>query len=288
MWEESAEREYTVPVSSKVPEGHPVQSQITLTLNASCLRHAPKRGGEPVALMDIPEFVSQEFGLRGIQLPVDLIRGRTLRQMEELRHNADKAGCPLLVLSQDEPIDLGAGSDGTEGVARIAALGSAARHLGCGHVAIRTTTSPDRTDAVIANAKRAIDLLRKSDVGLLMRSGGETMPDPTGLADIIRRIGGFHIGAMPSFQDAHASGDLGGAIRLLAPYSHLVEATIIGFGKAGHDKWDLGEAVEALRGVGYMSLLSIDWRGTKGDWVATVHKAKSELLAAIGREEQVA
>lgn len=265
-----------------------MQSQITLTLNATCLLQPPRRGGAPVALMDIPEFVTQEFGLRGIQLPVELIRGRTLREMEDLRHNADKAGCPLLVLSQDDPIDLGAGTDCAEGVARIGALGSAARHLGCSHVAIRTAATPARMDAVIASAKRAIDLLRKSDVGLLMRSGRDTMPDPTGLADVIRRIGGFHIGAMPSFQDAHASGDLGGAIRLLAPYSHMVEATIIGFGKSGHDKWDLGEAVEALRGVGYMSLLSIDWRGTKGDWVAAVHKAKSELLAAIGREEQVA
>ena len=265
-----------------------MQSQITLTLNASCLRQAPKRGGAPVPLMDIPEFVSQEFGLRGIQLPVDLIRGRTLREMEDLRHNADKAGCPLLVLSQDEPIDLGASTDGTDGIARIAALGSAARHLGCGHVAIRTSATPERLDAVIASAKRAIDMLRKNDVGLLLRSGHETMPDPSGLADIIRRIGGFHIGAMPSFADSHGSGDMAGAIRLLAPYSHLVEATVIGFGKSGHDKWDLSEAVEALRGVGYMSLLSIDWRGTKGDWVAMVHKAKSELLAAIGREEQVA
>lgn len=265
-----------------------MQSQITLTLNASCLTQPPKRGGEPIPLMDIPEFVAQEFGLRGIQLPVELIRGRTLRQMEDLRHNADKAGCPLLVLSQDDPVDLGVGGDGRDGVARIAALGSAARHLGCGHVAVRIAAPPERIDAVIVNAKRAIDMLRKNDVGLLVRSGKDTMPDPTSLADIIRRIGGFHIGAMPSFADSHASGDLGGAIRLLAPYSHLVEATIVGFGKSGHDKWDLGEAVEALRGVGYMSLLSIDWRGTKADWVAVVHKAKSELLAAIGREEQVA
>ena len=265
-----------------------MQSQITLTLNASCLRQAPKRGGKPIALMDMPEYVAQEFGLRGIQLPVDLVRGRTLREMEDLRHNADKAGCPLLVLSQDEAVDLGAGTDGGEGVARIAALGSAARALGCGHVAIRTATTAERIDAVIASAKRAIEMLRKNDVGLLLRSGPESAPDPAGLADIIRRIGGFHIGAMPSFRDAHASGDLGGAIRLLAPYSHLVEATVIGFGKSGHDKWDLSEAVEALRGVGYMSLLSIDWRGTKGDWLAMVHKAKSELLAAIGREEQVA
>lgn len=265
-----------------------MQSQITLTLNASCLLQPPKRGGATVPLMDIPEFVSQEFGLRGLQLPVDLIRGRTLRDMEELRHQADKAGCPLLVLSQDEPVDLGATTDGSDGVARIAALGSAARHLGCGHVAIRTSVSPERAESVISSAKRAIDVLRKNDVGLLMRSGQETLPDPTRLADVIRRIGGFHIGAMPSFQDAHASGDLGGTIRLLAPYSHLVEATIIGFGKSGHDKWDLAEAVEALRGVGYMSLLSIDWRGKKGDWVAMVHKAKAELLAAIGREEQVA
>jgi hypothetical protein len=265
-----------------------VQSQITVTLNASCMLLPPKRGAEPVGLMDIPEFVSQEFGLRGLQVPVELIRGRTLREMDDLRHNADKAGCPILVLSQDEPVDLGVDTDGADGVARIAALSSAARHLGCGHVAIRTHVTPDRQDAVIASAKRAIDMLRKNDVGLLLRSGLKTMPEPAGLADVIRRIGGFHIGAMPSFEDAHASGDLSGAIRLLAPYSHMVEATIIGFGKSGHEKWDLGEAVDALRGVGYVSLLSIDWRGKKGDWVAMVHTAKSELLAAIGREEQVA
>jgi len=265
-----------------------VQSQITLTLNATCLRHAPKRGREPVELMDIPEFVAQEFGLRGIQMPVDLIRGRTLRQMEDLRHNADKAGCPILVLSQDEPVDLGIATDGSAAVERIAALGSAARHLGCSHVAVRVLESPERPDSVVSCTKRAIDRLRKSDVGLLLRSGQGSPSGPSTLAELIRRIGGFHIGAMPSFEDAHASGDLSGAIRLLAPYSHLVEATIVGFGKSGHEKWDLGEAVDALRGVGYMSLLSIDWRGSKSDWVSVIHKAKTELLAAIDREEQVA
>lgn len=265
-----------------------MQSQITLILNASCLRNPPRRGKPEVPLMDMPEFVAQEFGLRGIQLPVDLVRGKTLRELEALRHNADKAGCPVLVLSQDEPVDLGVATDGSEAVARIAALGSAARHLGCSHVGIRTRVTPERTDAVTACAKRAIDLLRKSDVSLLVRSGKDAIPDPSTLADLIRRIGGFHIGAMPSLEDAHASGDYTGAIRLIAPYSHLIEASILGFGKSGHEKWDLAEAVDALRGVGYLSLLSLHWRGTKADWIGAIQKAQAELLAAIGREEQVA
>ena len=99
-----------------------MQSQITLILNASWLRNPPRRGKPEVPLMDMPEFVAREFGLRGIQLPVDLVRGKTLRELEVLRHNADKSGCPVLVLSQDEPVDLGVATDGSEAVARIAAL----------------------------------------------------------------------------------------------------------------------------------------------------------------------
>ena len=101
------------------------------------------------------------------------------------------------------------------------------------------------------------------------------------LTDLLKRIGGFRIGSLRSFGHAAESGDLVEELRKLAPYAGAVHATVQGFDKKGrHEKFDLAEGVAAIRSVGFLNTLAIDYIGT-GDAVANIELARKALQKAI-------
>jgi hypothetical protein len=108
------------------------------------------------------------------------------------------------------------------------------------------------------------------------------------MADLIKKVGGFRIGALPSFGAAAATGDAPGALRRLAPYAQAIEATIKSFSKAGkHDAWNLETCMNAVRDVGYQNTIGIDYVG-RTDPVETIKRARDVLAKAIEAEEATA
>jgi len=107
------------------------------------------------------------------------------------------------------------------------------------------------------------------------------------LTDVIKRVGGFRIGSLPTFGDAANQG--GGnpvePLRKLAPYAGSIHATIVGFNRKGaHAPFDLTECVTAIRNVGFLNTLAIEFVGESSDVVKTIEKARDVLQAAIGDE----
>ena len=98
---------------------------------------------------------------------------------------------------------------------------------------------------------------------------------------LLKRIGGFRVGSLPDFAHAAASGDLVQALRMLAPYAGAVHATVDTFDRKGrHKSYDLAQGVEAIRSVGFVNTLAIDYIGS-GDPVANIEKARQILVDAI-------
>jgi hypothetical protein len=103
------------------------------------------------------------------------------------------------------------------------------------------------------------------------------------LTSVIKRVGGFRIGSLPNFGAAAALGDGDPieALRKLAPYAGAIEATVEGFSKKGaHKSFDLAACVTAIRSVGFVNTLAIDYAGS-ADPVANIEKARDILQAAI-------
>lgn len=263
-----------------------MSNQILLSLSGACLGRPLPRKGTTLALLDMPPFVAEELELRGLNLPVELVRGQPAATLERLRHIADRAHCPCLVLYQDDPMDFTVEIEAS--VQKLRALGRAAKLLGCGELGIRIVCPPTNVHTVAATLKSALQVLQQFDVNLLIRPTLDPVDAPEHLMDLVKRIGGFHVGAMPSFAYAHATGDGIGALRKLAPYSSAIEATSSGFNKAGdHAGWDLNAYVEALLSFGYLNKISIDWTGTT-NWVVGVQKTRERLMELMGRGDPVA
>jgi hypothetical protein len=111
------------------------------------------------------------------------------------------------------------------------------------------------------------------------------LSDGKALIDLVKKVGGFRIGSMPSFHHAAAHGGVSQELRKLAPYAQSITASVKGFSDAGeHADWSLDECVEILRSVGYVNSLSLDFLG-KGDPIKPLSMARDMLSAAMEAAE---
>ena len=104
---------------------------------------------------------------------------------------------------------------------------------------------------------------------------------------MIKRIGGFRIGSLPSFGSAAevGKGDPTESLRKLAPYAGAIHATVEGFSKKGvHKGYDLASCVTAVRSVGFLNTLAIDYAGSD-EPVVNIEMARDVLQQAINAAE---
>ena len=256
-----------------------------LTLATRSLRTLVSTNGDSsMSLLDVPAYAIKQFELRGLNLPSSMLAGWSLEDLDRLRDSADKAGCPCLVLIEDQPLPFAA-KDKTERAAadRVQRLAAAANRLGCNALAVRCQ-APDTDEALDQTAtqlKAVMPTMERSELNLLIAPHDGLTASPQRLTDLLKRIGGFRVGSLPDFAHAAASGDLVQALRMLAPYAGAVHATVEAFNQQGeHTSYDLAEGVAAIQSVGFVNTLAIDYVGS-GDPVANIEKARKILTDAI-------
>jgi hypothetical protein len=261
-----------------------------LTLCAGSLRDqlaldGPKSGG--MTMFDLPQFVVKNLNLHGLNIPASLLARWSLHDLDRLRDRADKAACPCLVLLEDTPLLLAEANDDVReaAAARVQKVAVAANRLGCNAIALKID-APDDAEAFDMAADQMRELLpaiERLELNVLLAPHKGLTHATERLTSLIKRIGGFRIGSLPSFG---ASAEAGGGdpiegLRKLAPYAGAIHATIEGFNKKGaHASYDLQACVEAIRSVGFLNTLAIDYTG-KADAVANIEKARDVLQAAI-------
>ena len=240
-----------------------------------------------MSLLELPEFTIKHLELRGVNIPSSMLAGWSLEDMDRLRDRGDKAGCPCLVLIEDTPLNFlepeAAEAGGVAAPVRVQRLAAAANRLSCNALAI-CCEGPDSDDAFDRTAeaiKAVMPAVERFELNLLIAPHTGLTESPDRLTDLMKRIGGFRIGSLPDFGHAAASGDLVEALRKLVPYAGAVHATVAGFDKTGaHKDFDLAEAVAAVRSVGFLNTLAIDYIGN-GDPVANIESAREILRKAI-------
>ncbi|MCE9620385.1 MAG: sugar phosphate isomerase/epimerase [Planctomycetes bacterium] len=260
---------------------------MVLTLSVGSLRPLMKRAKKPLDLFELPTFVSEEMGLRGLNIPSDLLAGRTPSDIARLCDLSDKAHCPFLVLIESPPLDLWSPENQAVVLERLRRLAAAATRLGCSSLAVTPleVTTPERVQAVARTLKLAMVEMDRFEINLLLQSAPGLLSEGKALIDLVKKVGSFRIGSMPSFQHAAAHGGVSQELRKLAPYAQSITASVKGFSATGeHADWSLDECVEILRAVGYVNSLSLEYMG-KGDPIKPLGMARDMLSAAIEAAE---
>ena len=263
---------------------------LLLSLTSGSLRSLlDPKADPPRTLHDVPGFVSDELGLRGLSLNVDMLSGAAASELDTLRHRADQAACPCLVLVDDLPLEIASEDEAVQtGVLdRLGRLAAAATRLGCNSVSVRVSVPAGNEDAVARGTElvqQAMVRIERQELNLLLAPGPGLAAKSEGLSDLIKRIGGFRIGALPTYGDPHVDEDPIEFIRKMAPYAGAMHIRCEGFKRGGaHRGLDLTAGVQAAKAVGYQSTLVIDYVG-EGDPAKDIGRAAEVLQAAIDAE----
>lgn len=261
-----------------------------LTLSANSLASTIGTRSSQLGLRDVPRFVSEEFGLHGLNLQTSFLKGWELPEIDALRDAADKSACPCLLLIEEVPQRIG-DEDATAAEAAIDRMDRVLRvahRLGCSGVAMAVADpgSTDAEDLVAEELKGVVARAERLEMNLLLVPQPGLTETPEQLTGLIRKVGGFRIGSFPDFEAAARSNDAVGYLRALTPYASAVCAASIEFDDTGrHVGFDLGECVQAIRSVGYDGTLSLEYRGN-GDAVAAVAAMKSAIETFIEQDAE--
>lgn len=219
--------------------------------------------------LDLPLFVHEQLGVQGIVVPTDFLAGYDVADLDRFRAAADKSGCPCLALIEMTPQALGSSrSKSAEQAAdRLHRVLVAANRLGCSSVGFSVSGKVDDNEIErTADALRVIvSKAERLELNLLLRPSKGLTEEPDRVTDLIKAVGGFRLGTMPSFQDAADSGDPEGYLRKLAPYAPIVLASSQDFGSKGeHEAFDLTVMAGALVSIGFDAGIALDFTG-EGD-----------------------
>lgn len=261
-----------------------MQAQILLTLSVGSLKALVESG--EVDLVDVPALAMREFDLRGLNVPASMFAGCSLETFDRLRDNADKAGCPVLILVEEQPLRFAFEDDDQRDATlnRIGRLATAANRLGCNSLAVcceAPGTDEDTFELTIDGLKDAIGKIDQFDLNLLIAPNKGLTEDPDRLTDLIKRVGGFKIGSFPSFGHAETTDEPRETLRKLAPYAGGIEATITARKKG----LAIDDAIDAILSVGYLNTLSINYQGRKNA-IEGIRAARRSLAEALGQLDE--
>jgi len=163
---------------------------------------------------------------------------------------------------------------------RIRRLSVAANRLGCNAIAI-TPTFPENQhaiDSIVNRIRTSMHGVERLELNLLLQPCEGMSSNPDQHVEIIKQIGGFRIGALPTFEFAGATGNGIEALRKLAPYAGGI---VVDFPNGrGKKKIDPVEGLQAVIDVGYSNTVALNYTG-KGNAMKEIKKVVGKMQAYL-------
>lgn len=262
-----------------------------LTLSDHSFRAALGGAKPKMSLLDLPKIAHEELGLNGLVLHTSNLTGWDLPKLESFRDRADKAAAPCLLLVESEPQRIGDPDAAAAGAAdeRMARVLQVGHRLGCSAVAmsLRDPGPAGNLDAVASAVKKVVQRAERLELNLLVSPTAGITGTAEKLTALIRKVGGFRIGAFPDFEAASAGGPVGSAndyLRALTPYASVVSASFNTFEASGkHKGFDFEACVKSVESVGFDQTISLECRGT-GDPREAIMRARAAFEALTASE----
>lgn len=224
-----------------------------ITLSVNSLTDRLKGRHPKMTLFEVPRFTLDEFSIHGLCLQTSFLSGWDANQIDRLRDEADRVGCPWLTLVEQDAHDLVSDRRAEDAIARMDRVLRVGHRLGCSSVAMGVKAKAEADhDLVAERLKQIVTAAERLELNLLLVPQEGLTETPEQLTGMIRTVGGFRIGSMPDFEVASKTADAEGYLRSLTPYASAVCAAVGDFA--------LEPAIEAVKSVGYEGALALEYR----------------------------
>jgi sugar phosphate isomerase/epimerase len=260
-----------------------------LTLSARSVAPLLTGAKPSLTLFTLPRLAAQDFEFRGLNVQARFLAGVPMSDIERLRDQADKMACPWLTLIEEDPHDPGVADPAIAATSldRVSKVLRVAQKLGCSSVAVavKLPTDDQAFERASERIKRYLSAAEKLELNLLLMPASGKRITPDQLTKLIRKVGGFRMGALPDFQAASESESPSEYLRALTPYASTVTAVAMGFNKKGeHTGFDAKVCLDAIKAVGFEGSLSLEYRGT-GDPLAALEATRALYAPAMEEPE---
>ena len=195
-----------------------------LTLTARSLaRRLASEGPDRLRLEDVPKFTLEQTGLRGVLLDTIQLKGWSVDRIDALRVHADQAGCPCLLVRESYLVPASTRDVAAQesAIARLELVARAAHRLGCNAFSVTPERIEDKPqlEAAAMFLRRLMERVDRLELNVLVEPSGGLLAQPASLVELVKKVGGFRVGTMPSFDYALATGECYNALRQTAPYA---------------------------------------------------------------------
>lgn len=255
-----------------------------LTLETGSFAARIAEGNGSLGRSDLPRFAIEELGLRGLSISTSILAGCGPKDLDRLRDAADRAHCPCLTMVEGGPLAAQPGQPllSPASMDRLQRLAFVASRLGCSALAVCfEPVAADALDPLARAVREAVQSIERHELNLLVTPSAKgALSNPDGVIDLIRRVGGFRIGCMPTFAHAAGTADGESTLRRLAPYASAMVADLdpLWPKRGGELDARLAGWVRAVRLVGFASTLAIS---------STAKSAATRIVQAREHLEQV-
>jgi len=261
-----------------------------LILSVNSLRTKLEADRKKLGLLDVPHFVHEHLGLQGLALQTRYLKGWDQDQIDRLRDQADKKGCPCLLLIEEEALLLGTPSESEASAAadRMERVLRVANRLGCSGVAmaIDAPADPAALELTAGRLKKIVHRAERLEMNLMISPRPGLTQHPDHLTALIRKVGGFRIGSMPDFQVAAATADYHAYLRALTPYATAVMASCMDFdAKGAHKAFAFEGCVKAITSVGYDGTVALEYRG-RGEAIDAITAGRALIESVVEPAEE--
>jgi sugar phosphate isomerase/epimerase len=254
---------------------------LLLTLAIQSLNTLIEAGSQDI--LEVPKISAEKLDLRGVMIDAKHLSGWGIDSYDKFRNCGDKLKSPCLLVRDNTSMDfLGAREISLE---RIQRLSVAANRLGCNAISITPSFPDDKSsvDTIVELLREAMSGVERLELNLLLQPCEGLSSDPDQLIEIIKQIGGFRIGALPTFTSVGATGNGIEALRKLAPYAGGIVADFpSGRGKKNIDPV---EGLKAVREVGYSNTVALNYLG-KGNALKEITKVVKKMRKYLEDEKK--
>lgn len=224
---------------------------LTLWVNALKSRMAAP-GGRGLTVLDIPKVARDELGLSGLVMTTELLAGADRTMLSRVHEAADKAHCPILVLSESRPLPLASRDPDVlaQAVERCHRIAQAANWLQCAafSICVACKTDEDLAQAA-ANLKAVSRRAEKLELNMCIAPGRDMTADADKVSELLRKIGGFRVGTLPDLSAAMASANCDNYVRRLAPYASAMIFSAEELLNAGGNPTAASRAAKAAKSI---------------------------------------